>query len=82
MNNYITGATIKMLREKQQLTQSQLADKLCVSDKTISKWETGKWVSDISAVGAAGQLAESFPSRIIVRGTNYQSEPFCQYFKV
>ena len=41
MNNYITGATIKMLREKQQLTQSQLADKLCVSDKTISKWETG-----------------------------------------
>ncbi|MFQ7465388.1 MAG: helix-turn-helix domain-containing protein [[Clostridium] leptum] len=41
MNHYVTGSTIKSLREKQRLTQSQLAEKLCVSDKTISKWETG-----------------------------------------
>lgn len=41
MNNYITGATIKRLRENEKMTQQQLADKLCVSDKTISKWETG-----------------------------------------
>ena len=41
MNHYITGATMKTLREKQHMTQSQLAMKLCVSDKTISKWETG-----------------------------------------
>lgn len=41
MNNYITGVTIKALREKQHMTQSQLAEKLCVSDKTVSKWETG-----------------------------------------
>lgn len=41
MNHYVTGSTIKALREKQRLTQSQLAEKLCVSDKTISKWETG-----------------------------------------
>lgn len=41
MNNYITGSTIKALREKQQMTQAQLAEKLCVSDKTMSKWETG-----------------------------------------
>lgn len=39
--NYITGITIKTLREKQNMTQLQLAEKLCVSDKTISKWETG-----------------------------------------
>ena len=36
MNHYVTGSTIKALREKQRLTQSQLAEKLCVSDKTIS----------------------------------------------
>ena len=36
------GAVIKELREKNKLTQLQLADKLGVSDKTISKWETGK----------------------------------------
>lgn len=41
MNNYVTGSTIKMLREKLHLTQAQLADKLCVSDKAVSKWETG-----------------------------------------
>ena len=42
MNQYVTGAVIKELREKNKLTQLQLADKLGVSDKTVSKWETGK----------------------------------------
>ncbi|HBZ12986.1 MAG TPA: XRE family transcriptional regulator [Clostridiales bacterium] len=46
--NYITGITIKTLREKQNMTQLQLAEKLCVSDKTISKWETGRGFPDIS----------------------------------
>ena len=41
MNNYITGTAIRTLREKNKMTQQQLAEKLCVSDKTISKWETG-----------------------------------------
>lgn len=50
MNHYITSATIKALREKQQMTQSQLATKLCVSDKTISKWETGRGLPDISLI--------------------------------
>lgn len=48
MNQYITGNTIKSLREKQNLTQVQLANLLCVSDKTISKWETGRGYPDIS----------------------------------
>ena len=48
MNNYVTGAAIRTLREKQRMTQSQLAEKLCVSDKTVSKWETGKGFPDIS----------------------------------
>lgn len=41
MNHYITGSAIRALREQQQLTQAQLAEKLSVSDKTVSKWETG-----------------------------------------
>lgn len=48
MNHYITGAVIKQLREQKHLTQAQLAEKLCVSDKAISKWETGKGFPDIS----------------------------------
>ena len=38
MNQYITGATIKELREKRKMTQLQLAELLRVSDKTVSKW--------------------------------------------
>lgn len=48
MNPYVTGAVIKTLREKERLTQTELAKKLNVSDKTISKWETGKGYPDIS----------------------------------
>lgn len=38
----------KALREKRRLTQAALAEKLNVSDKTVSKWESGKGYPDIS----------------------------------
>ena len=50
MDQYITGLTIKKLREKNKLTQSDLADKLSVSDKAISKWETGHGYPDITLI--------------------------------
>lgn len=50
MNHYITSSVIKSLRERQNITQSQLAAKLCVSDKTVSKWETGRGLPDISLI--------------------------------
>ena len=50
MNNYITGKIIKELREKEQLTQLELADIIGVSDKAISKWETGKGLPDITLI--------------------------------
>lgn len=48
MNQYITGAVIKELREKHHMTQLDLAEKLRVSDKTVSKWETGRGYPDIT----------------------------------
>jgi DNA-binding XRE family transcriptional regulator/desulfoferrodoxin (superoxide reductase-like protein) len=48
MNQYVTGTVIKELREKNKMTQLQLAEKLGVSDKTVSKWETGKGYPDIT----------------------------------
>ena len=57
MNQYVTGAVIKKLREKNNMTQCQLADKLLVSDKTISKWETGKGYPDITLLEP---IAETF----------------------
>ena len=50
MDNYVTGAAIKTLREKKKMTQNKLAEKLSVSDKTISKWETGRGLPDISLI--------------------------------
>lgn len=48
MNQYVTGAVIRKLREDNKLTQAELAEKLNVSDKTVSKWETGKGYPDMS----------------------------------
>ena len=50
MDTYVTGITIKTLREKKGLTQTELADILGVSIKAISKWETAKGLPDISLI--------------------------------
>lgn len=50
MDTYITGAVIKRLREAKGLTQSELAEKIGVSSKAVSKWETGKGLPDISLI--------------------------------
>ena len=55
MNTYVTSATIKMLREKRNLTQAELADRIGVSSKTISKWETAKGLPDISLLQPLAQ---------------------------
>lgn len=46
MNTYVTGGTIKKLREEKGLTQGQLANKIGVTDKAVSKWETGRGFPD------------------------------------
>ena len=48
MNTYVTGSTVRLLREKRKLTQAELAEAIGVSSKTVSKWETGKGLPDIS----------------------------------
>ena len=48
MDQSVTGKAIRTLRERSGYTQAELAGKICVSDKTVSKWETGKGYPDIS----------------------------------
>ena len=55
MNAYVTGTTIKKLREKRNLTQADLAQMLCISSKTVSKWETAKGLPDISLLQPLAQ---------------------------
>ena len=50
MDTYITGQTIKRLRETKGITQTQLAGLIGVSDKAVSKWETAKGLPDISLI--------------------------------
>ena len=48
MDRYVTGAAIRRLREAKKMTQEELADKIFVSPKAVSKWETGAGFPDIS----------------------------------
>ena len=72
MDQYVTGNTIKSLREKNKMTQLQLADKLGVSDKTISKWETGKGYPDITLLEP---IAEAFQVSVteLISGNTIQN---------
>ena len=56
MNTYVTGTTIRQLREARNMTQGALAEKIGVSDKTISKWETAKGLPDISLLQPLAQV--------------------------
>ena len=55
MNTYVTGMTVRKLREERKLTQAELAERIGVSSKTVSKWETGKGLPDISLLQPLAQ---------------------------
>ena len=50
MDTYITGAVIRRLRENKHMTQEELAERVFVSSKAVSKWETGQGFPDISLI--------------------------------
>ena len=55
MNTYVTGAAIRRLREGRNMTQSELGEKIGVSSKTVSKWETAKGLPDITLLQPLAQ---------------------------
>ncbi len=50
MDCYVTGAAIKQLREKRGMTQADLGRMIGVSDKAVSRWETGRGFPDITLI--------------------------------
>ncbi len=50
MEQIKVGRFITKKRKEQNLTQEQLAERLGVSNKTVSKWETGKYMPDYSVI--------------------------------
>ncbi len=55
MNNYVTGAVIKRLREKKKMTQEELAQKIFVTSKAVSKWEKGRGFPDVGLRESLGK---------------------------
>ena len=41
MDQQKTGALLRALRREKGVTQEQLAERLCVSSRTVSRWENG-----------------------------------------
>ena len=77
MDRYVTGATIRRLRESRHMTQDELADRIFVTGKAVSKWETGRGFPDVSLLeplaGALGISVIELLSGEDVRNKNRAS---------
>lgn len=73
MNQYVTGEVIKEMRKQKNMTQLQLADRLGVTDKTVSKWENGKGYPDIALLEP---IADAFQISVteLISGNRIKNE--------
>lgn len=55
MNSEKTGRFIQELRKENNMTQAELAEKILVSDKAVSRWETGRGFPDIDNLEALSE---------------------------
>ncbi|MBO5937465.1 MAG: helix-turn-helix transcriptional regulator [Clostridia bacterium] len=75
MNNKTTGSFISARRKELSLNQKQLAEKLGVTDKAVSKWETGRSAPDIALLEPlARELGVSVVE--ILQGEKIEEENF------
>ncbi len=65
MNQKEIGKYIAQKRKEKNLTQSQLAERLGVASKTVSKWETGVSMPDYSIIECLCQELSTTPSQLI-----------------
>lgn len=80
MNQHDIGQFIAAKRRGQNLTQEQLAGKLGVSNKTVSKWETGKTMPDYSVVELLCRTLHVSVSELIA-GEEKEPDPNAQSCK-
>ena len=78
MDQYKIGRFIAERRKECGLTQRQLADALAISDKTVSKWETGRGLPDVSLMlplcGALGVTVNDLLAGQRVEPAEYQQK--------
>ena len=73
MNQYVTGAVIRTLREKNKMTQLQLAEKIGVSDKSVSKWENSRGLPDITLLEPIAEVFKISVTELISGNTIYNA---------
>lgn len=75
MNMQKMGIFLKELRQEQNLTQEQLSEKLGVTNKTVSRWETGKYMPPVQCLEILSELYAISINEIIV-GERLSEENF------
>ena len=73
MDQMKTGMLIRMLRQRHQMTQLQLAERIGVSDKAVSKWERGRGAPDISLLPALSEVL-GVDTKALLRGDLEENE--------
>ncbi len=73
MNNKKTGLFIAELRREHSLSQKQLAERLSVTDKAVSKWETGRSAPDISLLVPLAEILGTTVTEIL-KGESLKQE--------
>ena len=73
MNLIDTGNLLRSLRKSKKMTQKQLADKLGVCAKTVSKWETGHGFVDVSMLSELADIL-GVSERILLSGSSVKNK--------
>ena len=74
MNNKQLGQKIAELRKQNNLSQKELADKLCVSNKTISKWERDEGYPEITMLTEIAKFYEITTDELLDGGKFSKNE--------
>ena len=78
MNQIQIGKFIAKTRKSKNLTQKQLADALSISDKTVSKWECGKGLPEVSLMLPLCEMLNITVNDLLsgekISETNYQEK--------
>lgn len=79
MDKYVTGAVIRKLRENKNMTQEELAEKVFVSSKAVSKWETGQGFPDISLIEPLAQALGISVIELLSGERHQELQPLFKY---
>ena len=77
MDQLKTGRFIKLLRTEKQLTQREIAEKLNISEKTVSKWETGNGMPEVSLTLPLCKILEISVNELL-SGERLDPEKYCE----